>query len=118
MNKYKRFVCCIVIIESLLVFLCNGLYIYQKSSDTAGLYHVEAKRVAAEIEEQNLTEEDIGAMDLSGYETIVGVRAFQGDEVCNGEYMVEKINGKLYRIEYRQTNNYEALFLLMGSCLL
>lgn len=117
MNKYKRFVCCIVIIESLLVFFCNGLYIYQKSSDTAGLYRVEAKRVAAEIEEQNLTEEDIGAMDLSGYETIVGVRAFQGDEVCNGEYMVEKINGKLYRIEYLQTNNYEALFFIDGVLL-
>lgn len=117
MNKYKRFVCCIVFIESILVFLCNVLYIYQKSSDTAGLYRVEAKRVATEIEEQNLTEEDIGAMDLSEYETIIGVRAFQGDEVCNGEYMVEKINGKLYRIEYRQTNNYEALFFIDGALL-
>lgn len=101
MNRFKGFVCLILIIEVVLVLLCNGIYIHQSESDTGRLYRVETARVAREIEEQNLTVEQIEAMDLSAYETLVKVTVFRPEETCNNDYVVEEINDNLYRIEYR-----------------
>lgn len=101
MNRFKGFVCLILIIEVVLVLLCNGIYIHQSQSDTGRLYRVETARVAREIEEQNLTVEQVEAMDLSAYETIVKVAVFYPEETCNNDYVVEEINDILYRIEYR-----------------
>lgn len=101
MNRFKGFVCLILIIEVVLVLLCNGIYIHQSQSDTGRLYRVETARVAREIQEQNLTVEQVEAMDLSVYETLVKVTVFQPEETCNNDYVVEEINDNLYRIEYR-----------------
>ncbi|MBQ3516833.1 MAG: HAMP domain-containing histidine kinase [Lachnospiraceae bacterium] len=101
MNRFKGFVCLILIIEVVLVLLCNGIYIHQSESDTGRLYRVETARVARVIEEQNLTAEQVEAMDLSAYETIVKVAVFSPEETCNNDYVVEEINDNLYRIEYR-----------------
>lgn len=101
MNRFKGFVCLILIIEVVLVLLCNGIYIHQSESDTGRLYRVETARVAREIEEQNLTVEQVETMDLSAYETIVKVTVFYPEEICNNDYVVEEINDNLYRIEYR-----------------
>ena len=101
MNRFKGFVCLILIIEVVLVLLCNGIYIYQSQSDTGRLYRVETARVARVIEEQNLTVEQVEAMDLSAYETLVKVTVFRPEETCNNDYVVEEINDILYRIEYR-----------------
>lgn len=101
MNRFRGFVCLILIIEVVLVLLCNGIYIHQSQSDTGRLYRVEAARVAREIEEQKLTAEQVEAMDLSAYETLVKVTVFKPEETCNNDYVVEEINDNLYRIEYR-----------------
>lgn len=114
MNRYKTFFCLTIIIEIILVLFCNGLYIYQNNSDAGRLYRVEAKRIVMEIEEQNLTEEEINALDLSEYETIIGVREFAADEVCNNDYVIEESNGKWYRIEYRAGKNYGTLLYVDG----
>ena len=112
MSRYKKFVCLIIIIEIALVAFCNGLYLYLINSDSARLYRVEANRVALDIEELQLSKEEVAQMDLSEYETIVGVNEFMPDEVCNNDYVVEEIDGKLYRIEYRVTKSYETLFYI------
>lgn len=39
-------------------------------------------------------------MSLNKYETIVGIKEFAPGEVCDNDYLVEEIAGKLYRIEY------------------
>lgn len=114
MSRYKIFFCLTIIMEIILVLFCNGLYIYQNNSDAGRLYRVEAKRIVMEIEEQNLTEEEINALDLSEYETIVGVREFAADEVCNNDYVIEESNGKWYRIEYRAGKNYGTLLYVDG----
>ena len=101
MNRFKGFVCLILIIEVVLVLLCNGIYIHQSQSDTGRLYRVETARIARVIEEQNLTVEQVEVMDLSAYETIVKVAVFYPEETCNNDYVVEEINDNLYRIEYR-----------------
>lgn len=112
MNRYKCFACLIIILEVLLLLLGNGLYIFQNQSDNGRMYRVEAGRVAVELQEKE--PEDI---DLTKYETIVKVSEFQPEEVCNNDYVVEMIAGRLYRIEYRMESNHHVLFLMNGAML-
>lgn len=100
MNKFKIFTLLIVITEILLIVSINGLYLYQNSSSDGRLYLVETRRVIKEIEEQKLGASEIEAMSLNKYETIVGIKEFAPGEVCDNDYLVEEIAGKLYRIEY------------------
>lgn len=117
MNKYKRFVCFIVIIEIVLVLMCNGLYIYFNDNNTEKLYRVEAKRVVNDIEEKIQTKKDTASIDLSKYKTIVGVNEFHANKVCNNDYVVEKIGSQLYRIEYCITKSNHTFFIMNGTLL-
>lgn len=65
------------------------------------MYRVEARRIAKEIVEQKSLGVGLERLDLSKYETIINVSEFVPDEECSNEYLVEKIDDKLYRIEYR-----------------
>lgn len=103
--------------EIALLLLCNGLYLYEKDSDRGRLYRVEANRIVQEMRDRKLAEEEIISYDLSAYQTIVGIRAFSMAEVCNHDYVVEDIDGKLYRIEYRADQNYRPLFYMNGALL-
>lgn len=103
--------------EIALLLLCNGLYLYEKDSDRGRLYRVEANRIVREMRDRKLAEEEIISYDLSAYQTIVGIRAFSMAEVCNHDYVVEDIDGKLYRIEYRADQNYRPLFYMNGALL-
>ncbi len=109
MSKFKFFSFAIVIIEILLILLGNALYVYENGSDSGRLYLVEAKRVIREIKERQLTEFEIEAMNLKKYETIVDIREFVAGEVCANDYLVEEIEGKLFRIEYTTEKSYRAL---------
>ena len=114
MNRYKRFVFLVFILEILLLLLCNGLYIFQNKSDAGRLYRVEAARVAVQMEAQEAQEKSIEEIDLSQYDTIVNVSEFRTDDICNNDYVVEEINGKLYRIEYSVTEMYHGLVYMNG----
>ena len=92
----------IVLAEILLLLSANRLYFYQNHDSGGKLYLVEAKRVIKEIEEQKLEASEIEAMRFDQYETIMGIREFAAGEACDHEYLVEEIDGKLYRIEYAE----------------
>ena len=92
----------IVLAEILLLFSANRLYFYQNHDSGGKLYLVEAKRVIKEIEEQKLEASEIEAMRFDQYETIMEIREFAAGEACDHEYLVEEIDGKLYRIEYAE----------------
>lgn len=108
----------IMIIEVVLLALCNGLYGYQSGDGAKRMYRVEAKRVAAKLTEQGATQEALAGLDLSEYKTIIRVSAFRADEICNNDYVVEEIGGKLYRIEYRAAAENGALFLMNAAMLI
>lgn len=112
MSKFRVFSFWIVIIEILLIVLGNGLYIYDDSGESGRLYLVEAKRVIGEIKEQQLAETEIEAIDLDKYETIVDIREFVAGEICANDYLVEEIDGKLFRIEYITEKSYRALLYI------
>lgn len=100
MSKFKIFIFWIVIVEILLILSTNRLYYNQNRDSDGKLYLVEARRLMKEIDEQNLGDLEIEAMRLDQYETIAGIREFVAGEVCDNDYLVEEIAGKLYRIEY------------------
>ena len=112
MSRFRVFAGLIFIIEIVLTVLCNGIYIYQNQSDMGRLYRVEAARIVREIADKEWTAEQVSEMDLSGYETIIKVAAFQSEENCNNDYLVEEIGGSLYRIEYRVSQENKALILM------
>lgn len=112
MSKFRVFSFWIVTIEILLIVLGNGLYIYDNSGESGRLYLVEAKRVIGEIKEQQLAENEIEAIDLDKYETIVDIREFVAGEICANDYLVEEIDGKLFRIEYITEKSYRALMYI------
>ena len=112
MSKFKFFSFWIIVVEILLILLVNGMYIYENSDSTGRLYLVEARRLIREVEEQQLTESEIEIMDLKKYETIVDISGFVAGEVCNNDYLVEEIDGKLYRIEYVAERSYRILMYM------
>lgn len=109
MNRYKRVVSFIFAIEILLLVICNGIYIGQNKNSAGRIYRVEAARVAQELQEKAT-----GEIDLSKYSTIVNVSEFSADEIVSNDYVVEKIDGKLYRIEYKVSENYHGLLYING----
>lgn len=115
MNRYKLFVGIIGLVELILILLCNGFYLSVKNNEEDRMYRVEANRVALEIQNQNMTEDEIAAMDLSAYDTLVRVSEFHPEDVCNNDYVVEEAGGRLYRIEYRVEKKDYALFYINGA---
>ena len=139
MSKYKRFAGLIIIAEIILVLLCNGLYMWKTQSKAGRLYRVEAGRVVLELQEQVFAvkgmkgqsteaddiegsssgvEEILLNIDLSEYKTIVRVSEFHPEEICNNDYVIEEISGKLYRIEYEEKVGHEILWYMNGALLI
>ncbi len=117
MSKFKIFIFWIVIVEILLILSVNTLYFYQNKDSGERLYLVEARRVIKEIEEQKLEDSEIEAMSLNEYETLVGIREFAPGEACANDYLVEEIDGKLYRIEYVEERSLSLLLYINISFL-
>ncbi len=110
MNRYRRFGSLIFAIEILLLVIFDSVYIGWNKNSAGRIYRVEAVRVAQELQEKT-----IGGIDLSQYSTIVNVSEFSADEIVNNDYVVEEIEGKLYRIEYSAGENYHGLWYINGS---
>ena len=117
MSKFKIFAFWIILIEIVLVVLGNGLYLYESSGNSGRLYLVEVSRLVKEIEEQKLTSSQIESINLNKYETIVDIGEFVAGKSCKHDYLVEEINGKLYRIEYVSEESNQMLFYMNGLLL-
>lgn len=95
MSKFRRIAVLIILIEIALILCCDLFYGFKESGNSGRQYRVEAKGVADKLQETTIEE-----IDLSDYETIVKVSEFNPDETCNRDYVVENVDGTLYRIEY------------------
>lgn len=127
MSRFKAFAGVIIILELALIALCNILYFYHDNNDAGRLYRVEVKRLIAKAEENNMSASEIVSMDLSEYQTIVKVSEFVPQDFCNNDYVVECIDGKLYRVEYQRKQSerlpifmnvsFFVMFLITGTVL-
>lgn len=98
MNNYRKFVIAYLGIELILIVLCNIYLIRGMKTDGDRSYKVDIARAVDEM--QNGTSmEDI---DIDQYKTIIAIRRFHADEICNQDYTVEEVDGELYRFEYQQ----------------
>ena len=117
MNRFRKFGGIIILAEILLILLGNGLFLWEVQDDGSRMYRVEVSRLVQQLKEAGGAQADVDELDLSQYDTIVRVSEFRPGEVCNQDYLVEEIDGRLYRIEYWQERSYEALWYINGVLL-
>ncbi|SCW43876.1 Signal transduction histidine kinase [Ruminococcaceae bacterium YRB3002] len=80
--------------------------IYISSMRTGGrVYRVEAERVVRQLEADPSLRADPSSVDLSKYSLIKRVSIFDASELINNDYVVEPVDGTLYRIEYVVKDN-------------
>ncbi len=100
MSKFKIFTLLIIIVEIVLIVSVNIMYFQQNDGNGGREYLVEASRLIKEIEGQRIEPSEIEAISLHKYDSIVGISEFVAGKSCANDYLVEEIDGKLYRIEY------------------
>lgn len=95
MSRFRKTAFIVVLAELFLLILCNLLYGNYADDGGERLYRVETGRIA-----ELLRDTEPEQIDLTSFATIIGVSEYNG-ETCNHDYVVENVNGTLYRIEYR-----------------
>ncbi|MBP3267219.1 MAG: HAMP domain-containing histidine kinase [Ruminococcus sp.] len=108
MRTFRR-LCIAVITVFLILAAVLNIVILKQQSYADGQYRVEAKRLADEITET-------GSYDLSEYPHITGV--YTGDDLYKSDehYVIIKVNGTLYRVEYNIDNGHRSL--IAANCIL
>ena len=109
MSKFRKAIIGIIIVEAVLIIICNVL-VFASLNDDSGISIVEAKQIARRLEN-----ESVENIDLSDYRTIIKIEPFDDSEV-NYEYIVAENNGVLYRIGYERNFNYRTV-VTVNICL-
>lgn len=106
MRAFRKLCIAVLAIFLILAAVLNIVLIRQeKAAD--GMYRVEAKRLADEIAET-------GSYDLEIYPHITGV--FTADDgglyTSDEHYLITKISGTLYRVEYSTDSNQHGMLII------
>lgn len=105
MSRFSKSVILILIVEILLIVLCNIL-VFRFLDHDIMLYRIEAKQVAMRMEQEHA--EDI---NINDYETIIRIEPYD-DSYVNYDYIVAECDGTLYRIGYENNDNTNIVFVL------
>ncbi len=98
MNKFRRYAVMFLVLELGIILLGNTYLVFQNNNGVKDkLYKVEASRLILELNKMELS-----AVDMKKYPHLIRVGEYDSQEICNHEYQVEEVNGKLYRIEYQE----------------
>lgn len=112
MKTWKR-LCAVTITLFLMLMVILNVIISGQERESSGLYRVEAKRIADEIQET-------GSYSPEKYPHIIGV--YSGDDIYKSDehYLIVEAGGKLYRVEYTVSDNdiYVAANCIMAIMLL
>lgn len=94
MSAFKR-LCFLIIFIFLLLAVALNIYLLRQEGSLNGMYRVEAKRLADEIEET-------GNYDLSAYPHLTGVFTEADGELyaSDAHYLMIEVKGIPYRVEY------------------
>ena len=111
MNRFRRAVSVIIFLEVIIMIALNIIYI-TKYKHEGRYYRVEAERVVRLLESNDDYLDNPANVDVTGYDRVIRVSIFNPDEICNNDYVVEKIKGQLYRIEYKASNDNNAFVLM------
>lgn len=107
MKSYNRILIAVVVTLIAIFTFCN-LYIYSFDGNNSSgkQYRVEAQRVVNQIEREGYSK-----IDLSQYSTITAVDVMGSKDdksffETDSDYLIRKINGEFYRIEYSLQDNH------------
>lgn len=120
MNRFKKAATLIVIAEVLIIIALNVFYL-TNIRVTGRYYRVEAERIVRVLEADEAFRKNPDSIDLEKYKTIIRVSVYDPSELCNNDYVVEEVEGTLYRIEYRVLEDRSTFILMnvgMASALL
>ena len=112
MSRFKYFSLCVVLAYLLIIVFANGLYYFRDNESAGRIYLVEARRLIQEIKDKNLNIDEADKTLFDKYDTIVGISEFVPGEACANDYLVEEINGRLYRIEYNAEKKRQPVLYL------
>lgn len=115
MNNYRRFTVAFILIELVLIIICN-VFLIGTNRENNREYLVDIKRATDEIR----AGADITEIDMREYPAIINISQYVPDEICNNEYRVEEINDVLYRFEYtggKIKNDILLVNCVMAVCL-
>ena len=95
----KKTAVIIIILELLVIAAGNFLCIRSENAGPDNSYRVEVKRLAEAMRQHE-------TIDSANYPHLGTVTPFNPGESVEGSYIVEEIEGQLYRIEYRQEKKH------------
>ncbi len=99
MNRFKKNLVIIIIIELLFILVADVVYFRMFKEPTA-FYKVEAERLVRAMSGDVCMQQSPGEINLSEYKSLIRVSVFDPNEICNNDYLVKEVDGTLYRIEY------------------
>lgn len=108
MNNYRKFAIALILIELILIIGGNVLIRRTLKEDAGRSYRVDIRRAVEEMQ-QGVSAQDI---NLDNYKTIIAISEFELGRRCDNDYIVEDVNGTLYRYEYRQENNRDCIWII------
>ena len=96
--------------ELCLIGICNFVITGYDSHRAQKEYLVDVSRAAQDMREGTLAKD----LDMGKYNSLLSVQIFDPDEVCNGEYRIEDINGTWYRFCYRKNPGSHTVIIMNG----
>ena len=117
MSKFKKIAAGFLLAELAIFIFFNLFYLWGKKAE-GNFYRVEAERVLRLLEEREEYRNAPQEMDLSGFQTIRGVSAFDPNAITNHDYVVEEAGGTLFRIEYDPPKDHRGFYLVNVGFLL
>lgn len=101
MNNYKKFSILFLIFELMLVVVANIYIVRYNENSLDKQYKVEVQRIINEVN----AGQELGSIDIDEYKSIISVKKYNPEEKVKNEYLIEEIDGKLYRFGYIHNND-------------
>lgn len=111
MNRFRKASTLIIIAEIIIILVLNAIYL-NGIRKSGRYYRVEAERLVRILESDPAKRVNPESIDLTQFDTLIRVSTFDGTEVCNNEYLVEEVDGSLFRIEYKIKEKGNSLLLM------
>lgn len=109
MSNYNKYAFSFLFVELVLIVICNVFMLNHMRDNQDKAYKVDIARAVNEMRSGKTIEN----LDLSKYETLIGVQEYHENENCNYAYEVETVDGVLYQFAYQQDNN-SGLIVMMN----
>ena len=110
MNKIKWTALLVLVVEIVILVSANLYASNLTSQNETNTYKVDVSRIVRRMNQG----EELSAIDLSEYPSIISVQEYDSGVKVKHEYVVEDVLGTLYRFEYNN-DDYGKIFILINA---